>query len=113
MQAAAAAASRREQGMARASRAITEEELKAAAGELRLFARTNTGRLFTIEQAREGYEMPSNVDGRVWGAVTKLAERRGYITRVRGAFMPAMSLPLIVTRSKTLPPGAAFAPILA
>lgn len=50
---------------------------------------------FTMEEAREYCEAlnprPDGCDGRVWGAITVEALRRGYIVRLPGVYRAAVS----------------------
>ena len=65
----------------------------AALAALRKFARNQSAAAWTMEMARSVIEIdlaePS--DKRVWGSITRVAVKRGYIVRVRGGFMPAAS----------------------
>ena len=64
----------------------------AAVMRLRMFARHAPG-VWTMEQAREviGPELPEPTDLRTWGAVTRTAAKRGYISPVRGVYIAAAS----------------------
>lgn len=64
----------------------------AAVERLRAFSRHAPG-CWTMEQARAviGPELPEPTDLRTWGAVTRIATKRGYIAPARGVYMAAIS----------------------
>lgn len=64
----------------------------AAVERLRAFARHAPG-CWTMEQARAviGHELPEPTDLRTWGAVTRIATKRGFIAPARGVYMAAIS----------------------
>lgn len=77
---------------------VAPDWIEAALRELRFFARnacTKVAPNFTMEEARGFVEAlkprPEMVDGRVWGAITREAIRRGYIERVPGVYRAAAS----------------------
>lgn len=65
--------------------------IEAAVEHIRRFAKAHPDATYTIEKARTGVALPANVDGRVWGAVTRLSVSRGYLKRVPGGYAPAAS----------------------
>lgn len=92
------AAARADVGVARAAdkaERIASGWIESATAGVLFYATANAAKPFTMEQARAVVEhfnaRPEGVDGRVWGHITRLAVKRGYIERVPGVFAQAAS----------------------